>query len=59
MCSTTLVGMITGRTEVNYHRQKTRRDPNSNFRFHGVEVETTTHFSVDCETVSNTRRRIL
>lgn len=55
----TLVCLIRGDTEVNYQRHKTRRAANLDCWFCGVEEETATYILCECESLSNTKRRIL
>lgn len=41
-------GLITGHTEINYHRDNFERAANRDCRCGGVEQETTTHIRCDC-----------
>lgn len=55
----TLVDLITGYPEADYHKYTTGRTAYSNCRFRKIEAETTTNTLCDCDVLSNISRRIL
>lgn len=55
----TLVGIITGHAEVNYHKHNTGRTSDPDCRFCGEEEETVLHILCDCEALVGRRSKIL